>query len=183
MDVDTQYPLVSETGKKYRLEYDDSGDALRIYESGAVYNETQKKLVDNRGESRITAENSAEYRQAYLDKMEKAAHDGLIQAVKDNVPLKGEADIFTVRRVLAYANAQTALAGGAGSVPAYKEAKRDMGIDVKTPLDTMIDAGMKQLGKELVDKILANTVQVTQYDDDNYSYRNHSEVIDVEAAD
>lgn len=147
-----EFPLTSQTGKQYRIEYNEEGETLRVYESGAIYNEDKKHLIAGMSDNRITTENTDEFRQRKHDKMQEFADRGIIQAIEEHPDLLGDVDIFTARQFLAYQNAKTAASGGERSVSAYKEAKKDMGVDVN-PLNKMREAAASAIGRQLVDSL------------------------------
>ena len=125
-----EYPLVSDTGKRYRM----ISDTVREYESGAQYNEREKRLV----KPMITSTNAVQMQeasvQARYERAGNATRLGLVagmsaidpvvaQMVQDGVGQdKLEAASLAVLSAkmteLAYA------ADGGASVSAYKELYR-----------------------------------------------------------
>ena len=67
-----EYPLTAKSGKKYREKVGENGDILREYESGTIYNDTEKKLESGPPDKRISTENTADYQELNRIKKVKA---------------------------------------------------------------------------------------------------------------
>lgn len=63
-----EYPEISKTGKRYRLEVAENGDKLRHYESGVVYNESRSRLKAGAIIHKFTTANAAEMRKRRVPK-------------------------------------------------------------------------------------------------------------------
>jgi len=161
MTDNAEFPLISKTGKRYRVDYSEDGDTLRVYESGAIYNETEGHLIGSPPDKRITSGNSADMNRLKTEKFADFRKNGVIEAVRANSDVIGDVDRFTAAQALAHVNAEKALSGEAGSVQAYKEAKKDLGILDQPASNGQIEA-VKQHSAEVIAQIMKVALEKMQ---------------------
>ena len=76
-----EYDKVSDTGKRYYTE-ERNGETIRIYESGAEYNEDRKHLVNAPPDKRICNANAKMFADRRWSQAEEAARQGMVAAAQ-----------------------------------------------------------------------------------------------------
>lgn len=80
------FPLVSKSGKSYRLETDERGRQVRIYQSGVIWDEQDKRLISGSPDNRISTANAAAFSNARWEKAREQFEAGAIEAVDGRSP-------------------------------------------------------------------------------------------------
>ena len=154
-----QYPLVSDTGKKYR--YIEPG--LREYESGSLYRERQGDikghLVSGPPSAIITVDNAKDMQLKSLESRREQARQGFREALKDNRQITAKRG--QEARHWGYVLGEAALRVDRSQVRAL-ELVGEQVLDMKPRQDadsSHMPQG-KQIADEFVDRILERMAEV-----------------------
>lgn len=183
LEVENEYPLVSDTGKRYRY----IAEGLREYQSGARYQEG-KGLVKPADNTLITVDNTAEYAEKRLTKAQNKALEGMREAIADNRNLTevkpgDEAKywgIAVTERMLAGEKDSMVAARLLGEGPLELLGRRGEGTG--SPTNGQVSLTLTGNVSDLR-QVMGNRYAQTADDGDKSNYRNHEDAIDAEVTD